>query len=270
MQTTLTSDDFDFIIAALNDASLEIAEKQEAKQEAMYNRIEIELQGVQQALQSSHAVSTAPLSVGTPELGDEPAQLHRLADIVEARLRRAQEETTQATQALTQVQGVLVEQRSAAEQEKLALQAKFDEEKVQLQKEKEQLLVEQLEVKEMVNRALRSVTVIEVKAEERIPQQVVQLEEVIQQLQLRIADLELRAVPETPQDVREQREATARSAVERLKALVGECKQLSNRSAQTYEKLTENPKLQTLESQLQEVKKHAEILQAQLNNVGPE
>jgi hypothetical protein len=29
MQTVLTSDDFDFIIAALNDASLEIAEKQE-------------------------------------------------------------------------------------------------------------------------------------------------------------------------------------------------------------------------------------------------
>jgi hypothetical protein len=50
MQTILTSDDFNFIIAALNDASLEIAEKQEAKQEAMYNRIKIELQGVQQAL----------------------------------------------------------------------------------------------------------------------------------------------------------------------------------------------------------------------------
>jgi hypothetical protein len=106
----------------LNDASLEIAEKQEAKQEAMYNRIEIELQGVQQALQSSHAVSTVPLSLGTPELGDEPSQLHRIADTVEARLRRAQEETMQATQALTQVQGVLVEQRSAAEWENLSLQ----------------------------------------------------------------------------------------------------------------------------------------------------
>jgi hypothetical protein len=115
MQTILTSDDFDFIIAALNDASLEIAEKQEAKQKEMYNKIEVELQGVQQALQSSRAVSTAPLSLGTPELGDEPTQLHRLADTVEAHLRRAQEETTQATQALAQVQGVLVEQRSAAE-----------------------------------------------------------------------------------------------------------------------------------------------------------
>jgi hypothetical protein len=43
MQTVLTSDDFDFIIAALNDASLEIAEKQGAKQEEMYDRIEIKL-----------------------------------------------------------------------------------------------------------------------------------------------------------------------------------------------------------------------------------
>jgi hypothetical protein len=70
MQTILTSDDFDFLIAALNVASLEIPEKQEAKQEDMYDRIETELRGVQQALQSSCAVSTAP---GEPELGDEPA-----------------------------------------------------------------------------------------------------------------------------------------------------------------------------------------------------
>jgi hypothetical protein len=77
MQTILTSDDFDFIVAALNDASLEIIEKQEARQEEMYNRIEVELQGVQQALQSSRTVSTAPLPLETPELGDEPAQLHQ-------------------------------------------------------------------------------------------------------------------------------------------------------------------------------------------------
>jgi hypothetical protein len=49
------------------------------------------------------------------ELGDEPTQLHRLVDTVESCLRRAQEETKKATQALTQVQGVLVEQCSATE-----------------------------------------------------------------------------------------------------------------------------------------------------------
>jgi hypothetical protein len=37
MQTILTSDDFDFIVAALKDALLEIIEKQEARQEEMYN-----------------------------------------------------------------------------------------------------------------------------------------------------------------------------------------------------------------------------------------
>jgi hypothetical protein len=61
-------------------------------------------------------------------------------------------------------------------------------------------------------------------------------------------------VPETPQDVRDQREATTRRAVERIKALAMECKKLSNHNAQMYEKLTENPKLQALESQLQEEK----------------
>jgi hypothetical protein len=81
--------------------------------------------------------------------------------------------------------------------------------------------MEQLEVKEMVNRALLSMTVIELKVEEIIPQQILQLEEVIQQLQQRIVDFELRAVLETPQDVRDQWEATAWSAFERLEALVG-------------------------------------------------
>jgi hypothetical protein len=49
-----------------------------------------------------------PLPSREPKLGDEPIQLHRLVDIVEARLRQAQEETEQTTQALKQVQGVLV------------------------------------------------------------------------------------------------------------------------------------------------------------------
>jgi hypothetical protein len=68
IQTVLTSDDFDFLIAALQDASLEITEKKEAKQEEMYDRIEIELRGVQKTLWSSRAVSTMP---GELELGDE-------------------------------------------------------------------------------------------------------------------------------------------------------------------------------------------------------
>ena len=50
MQTVLISDDFDFIIASLNHGSLEITEKQEAKQEEMYDRIEVEIWGVHKAL----------------------------------------------------------------------------------------------------------------------------------------------------------------------------------------------------------------------------
>jgi hypothetical protein len=113
MQTILTSDDFNFIISALNNALLEIAEKKEAKYEEMYNRIKVELQGVQQALQSSRAVPTASLPLGTLELGNKATQLHWLTDTVEAHLRRAQEETTQATQTLVQVHGVLVEQHQS-------------------------------------------------------------------------------------------------------------------------------------------------------------
>jgi hypothetical protein len=67
-------------------------------------------------------------------------------------------------------------------------------------------------------------------------------------------------VPNTPQDVRDQRKATSRSAVERIKALSMECKKLTDRSAQTYEKLTENPKLKALELQLQEAMYQAKTI----------
>jgi hypothetical protein len=39
MQTFLTSNDFYFIIATLNDASLEMVEKEGSKKEEMYDRI---------------------------------------------------------------------------------------------------------------------------------------------------------------------------------------------------------------------------------------
>ena len=74
-------------------------------------------------------------------------------------------------------------------------------------------------------------------------------------------------MPETPQEIRDLREATARSAVGRLKTFSLECKQLSARSTQTYETLIENLELQTLEAQLQEEKKHIDVLQAHLKSV---
>jgi hypothetical protein len=40
LQTVLTLDDFDFIIAAVSDASEDILQRNEAKQETMYERIE--------------------------------------------------------------------------------------------------------------------------------------------------------------------------------------------------------------------------------------
>ena len=82
-------------------------------------------------------------------------------------------------------------------------------------------------------------------------------------------DLELRTVPETPQEIRDLREATARSIVDRLKTLASECRKLSTRSTQTYETLIENPELQTLEAQLHEEKQHVDMLQVQLKSVTP-
>jgi len=68
----------------------------------MFHRIEAELKGVQHALYSTRAVSTAPLSSGGIEVGDVSAQLCRLADLIEALIRRAQEEKKQAKEELKQ------------------------------------------------------------------------------------------------------------------------------------------------------------------------
>jgi hypothetical protein len=68
--------------------------------------------------------------------------------------------------------------------------------------------MEQIGVKEEVSKALHSVTGLEKKTKELVEHQVAQLAEAIQQLQQRIAYLELQTVPSTPQYVRDQREAT--------------------------------------------------------------
>jgi hypothetical protein len=60
MQTVLTVDDFEFIITTVVYALQDILQKHEAKEEEMYDRIEVELRGVKHALQSSFAVSTVP------------------------------------------------------------------------------------------------------------------------------------------------------------------------------------------------------------------
>jgi hypothetical protein len=139
LKTTRTSDDFDFLIATLNDVSLDLVEKKEAKQEALFSRIKGKLKEVQQALQSIQAVSTMPLISRPSGTGNEPTQLHQITDQVKACLRRAQEDTAQATQALMQAQKSLLEQQKEAERENLALKVQWDEEKAQL-------LAEQLEV----------------------------------------------------------------------------------------------------------------------------
>ena len=86
-------------------------------------------------------------------------------------------------------------------------------------------------MKEVINRALHSVIGLEIQVEDRVTHQVEQLIEAIQQLQQQIADLELFTVPNTPQDVRDQRETTTQSIVERIKALAMECNKLTDHNA---------------------------------------
>jgi hypothetical protein len=122
METVLMMDDIDLIIAAISDTSEDLLQRNEAKQETMYDRIEAELRGVEQSLYSSRTVSIAPPTSQETELGDEPAQLCRIANATEALLRRVQEEKEQATVALKQAQEEVIEKHRVAQQENDDLQ----------------------------------------------------------------------------------------------------------------------------------------------------
>ena len=116
---------------------------------------------------------------GTPKTRDESVQFRRIADLVEVRLWKAEEVTTQATQALKHAHEEIIEQCQASQQEKEAIQEKFDKERTKIQKEKEQLLTKQIRIEEAVNGEFCSVTGLEHKVEEPIEHQVMKLAKVI-------------------------------------------------------------------------------------------
>ena len=81
LQIVLIVDDLDLIIAVVSYSLEDILQRNEAKQETMYERIEAELKGVQQALYSSHAMSTAPSTSKGIELGYDPTLDHVLDNL---------------------------------------------------------------------------------------------------------------------------------------------------------------------------------------------
>jgi hypothetical protein len=193
------------------------------------------LKEVQQAVHLVCAVQTASQIA---ELGDEPAQLRRLADATEARLQKVQEEKEKATEALKQEKDEALEQLRVArysvaayESEREEFQAMIQKEKSQLQREKEHLLVEQATIKEVVSKACHTVPGLAQEEQNSVKAQVLKLVETIQQLLARITELEAQAVLSTPQEVHDQREETDKNTVVRIRELASECKQMSDRSA---------------------------------------
>jgi hypothetical protein len=72
------------------------------------------------------------------------------------------------------------------------------EEKVQIQREKEKLLAEWATVKEAVNKSCFFMPGLAQEEQDSVEVQVAKLVETIQQLQVRITELEIQAVPSTP------------------------------------------------------------------------
>jgi len=83
------------------------------------------------------------------------------------------------------------------ENDKAELQAKHQEEKSQLQGEKEKLLTERAMVKEAVSKACHSVPGLAQEEQDPVEVQIVKLVETLQQFQTRITELEAQIVPST-------------------------------------------------------------------------
>ena len=92
-------------------------------------------------------------------------------------------------------------QLRVAQKDKYEIRVVFEEDKENIQKEKDQLITEQTMVKEVVTKALFSVSGLAWEEEMSIVIQVGNIVEAIQQLQAWIMELELQAVPSTPQEV---------------------------------------------------------------------
>jgi hypothetical protein len=110
----LTEDDISLVHGAMEDASEDLLQRYGVKKEELYGRVEKEFKEIQQAIRSVRAVPTAPSSSETAELGDEPAQLRRLADVTEARLQKVQEEKEKAIEALKQEKEEVLEKLRVA------------------------------------------------------------------------------------------------------------------------------------------------------------
>jgi molecular chaperone GrpE (heat shock protein) len=105
-------------------------------------------------------------------------------------------------------------------------------------------------VKEEVSKECCYVPGLEQEEKEHVEAQLEKLVETLLQFQASITKLEARAVSSTPQEVRDQREESSKNIVASIKSLALACKQLSDKSAQTYEGLTKDPELKKLEAQL--------------------
>jgi hypothetical protein len=95
----------------------------------------------------------------------------------------------------------------------------FKEDNTKVQKEKYQLLAEQTVVKEVVTKEIFSVLSLEQEEPDSVEMQVGKLDEAIQQLQAWITELEIQEVLSTLQEVHDQREEVANSAVGRINTL---------------------------------------------------
>jgi hypothetical protein len=84
-------------------------------------------------------------------------------DFVESKKKKEQ-----TTEALKQEKEEALEKLRVVQQEKYDLRVKFEEDKEKIQKEKDQLLVEQFVVREAVTRVLRSVSGMAQMEEETI------------------------------------------------------------------------------------------------------
>lgn len=82
------------------------------------------------------------------------------------------------------------------------------------------------------------------------------------ELNLKITELDLRAQPLTPPEVKEQREATIKNVVTTVDAAVNYCTALFEQLLEVFSSLQEDPNLQRLDIELRELQQRYDEVKA--------
>lgn len=108
-----------------------------------------------------------------------------------------------------------------------------------------------------------------ISEESSVEEAIRQVSSLMKGLQMKVSDIETRMLSSTPQEVRDQREVEAKSAVTSMFEAVEQCEKLLGESAQIWSDLVEDAELQKVQAQIKALQIQHENLKRVMKTLSP-